>query len=82
MGGTVTLAANMSVTSVLRAHDVDYCREMTPAECLELAFRLGDEDLESFRATNGLDRRTAIRLLERRRQATRQPSACLERLIG
>ena len=72
----------MSVASVLRAHDVDYCREMTPAERLELAFRLGDEDLESFRATHGLDRRSAIRLLERRRQATRQPSPCLERLIG
>ena len=57
-------------------------REMSPAERAELAFRLGDEDLESFRATHGLDRRFAIRLLERRRQATRQPSACLERLIG
>ena len=29
---------------------------MTPGERLELAFRLGDEDLESFRATHGLDR--------------------------
>ena len=55
---------------------------MSPAERLDLAFSLGEEDLESFRATHGLDRRTAIRLLERRRQATRQPSACLERLIG
>lgn len=55
---------------------------MTPGERLELAFRLGDEDLESFQAAHDLDRRTAIRLLERRRQATRQPSACLERLIG
>ena len=82
MAGPVTLAAMMSVALVLRARDVDYWREMTPAERLELAFRLGDEDLESFRATHGLDRRTAIRLLERRRQATRQPSACLERLIG
>ena len=57
-------------------------RAMAPAERLDLAFRLGEEDLESFQATHGLDRRTAIRLLERRRQATRQPSACLERLIG
>ena len=80
--GPAKLAAMMSVASVLRARDVDCCREMTPVERLELAFRLGDEDLESFRATHGLDRRTAIRLLERRRQATRQPSACLERLIG
>ncbi len=71
-----------SVASVLRAGDAAAVRELSPSERLELAFRLGDEDLESFRATHGLDRRTAIRLLERRRQATRQPSACLERLIG
>jgi len=70
------------VAMEFRAQDVASVREMTPVERLELAFRLGDEDLESFRATHGLDRRTAIRLLERRRQATRQPSACLERLIG
>ena len=71
-----------SVASVARARDAAAVREMTPGERLELAFRLGEEDLESFRATNGLDRRTAIRLLERRRQATRQPSACIERIIG
>ena len=72
----------MSVASVLRVRDEDCFREMTPAERLALVFHLGEEDLESFRATRGLDRRTAVRLLERRRQATRQPSACLERLIG
>ena len=55
---------------------------MSPAERLELAFRLGDDDLESFRAAHGLDPQAARRLLERRRQATRRPSACLERLIG
>ena len=67
---------------VFRAQDVAFARGMTPVERLEFAFRLGDEDLESFRATHELDRRSAIRLLERRRQATREPSACLERLIG
>ena len=72
----------MSVASVLRVRDADCFRAMTPVERLELVFRLGEEDLESFRATHALDRRSAIRLLERRRQATRQPSACLERLIG
>ena len=71
-----------SVASALRVRDVTSVRDMSPVERLDLAFRLGEEDLESFRATHGLDRRTAIRLLERRRQATRQPSACLERLIG
>ena len=71
-----------SVASSLRERDAADVRGMTPEERLALAFRLGDEELESFRATHGLDRTTAIRLLERRRQATRQPSACLERLIG
>ena len=66
----------------LRERDAADVRDLTPDERLALAFRLGDEDLESFRAARDLDRRTAIRLLERRRQATRQPSACLERLIG
>ena len=71
-----------SAASTLRARDAAEVRHMTPEERLALAFRLGDEDLESFRVANGLDRPTAIRLLERRRQATRLPSACLERLIG
>ena len=71
-----------SVASTLRFRDAAAVRDMSPEERLKLAFRLGEEDLESFRATHGVDRRTAIRLLERRRQATRQPSACLERLIG
>ena len=71
-----------SVAVELRARDAATVGDLSPAERLDLALRLGEEDLESFRATNGLDRRTAIRLMERRRQATRQPSACLERLIG
>ena len=71
-----------SVASVLRSRTGATIRRMSPAERVKLAFRLGDEAVESFRATHGLDRRTAIRLLERRRQATRQPSACLDRLIG
>ena len=71
-----------SVASVLRARADAEVRRLTPPERVELAFRLGDEAIETFRAANGLDRPTAIRLLERRRQATRRPSACLERLIG
>ena len=71
-----------SIASILRARDNDQVRCMTIEERRALAFRLGDEDLTSFRATHGLDRSTAIRLLERRRQATRRPSACMERIIG
>jgi len=55
---------------------------MSQAERVELAFRLGDEVIESVCAAHGVDRRTAIRLIERHRQATRRPSACLDRAIG
>ena len=71
-----------SVASDLRARTDAEVRRMSPAERVELAFRLGDEAIESFRVTHGLDRPTAIRLLERRRQATRRPSECLDRSIG
>ena len=71
-----------SVASVLRERTAADIRRLTPAERVELALRLGDEAIESFRAAGGVDRGTAIRLLERRRQATRRPSACLDRLIG
>ena len=71
-----------SVASALRARTDAEVRRMSPAERVELAFRLGDEDIESLQASHGVDRRTAIRLIERRRQATRQPSGCLDRLIG
>lgn len=71
-----------SVAPALRARTDAETRRMSPAERVELAFRLGDEAIESLQASHGVDRRTAIRLIERRRQATRQPSACLDRLIG
>ena len=70
------------VATVLRARSDAEIRRMSPAERVELALRLGDEAIESIRTTHGVDRRTAIRLLERQRQATRRPSACLDRLIG
>jgi hypothetical protein len=47
-----------------------------------MAYRLGEEGLETFRQANGLDRETAIRLLQRRRQAGRTPSRCMSDLIG
>ncbi|MXY25769.1 MAG: hypothetical protein F4Y45_14780 [Acidobacteria bacterium] len=66
----------------LHARAADDVRRMSIPQRVELALRLGERDLESFRATHHLDRATARRLLERRKQATRQPSACLDRLIG
>ena len=76
------LTSMKSVATVLRTRNDAEVRRMSPAERVELAFRLGDEAIESIRAAHGVDRRTAIRLIERRRQATRRPSACLDRLIG
>lgn len=72
----------MPAVADLRVRDAAAVRALSPAERLDLAFRLGDDDLESFRAAHGLDPQAARRLLERRRQATRRPSACLDRLIG
>jgi hypothetical protein len=51
-------------------------------ERIELALQLGDEDLAVFCQTQGVDRETAVRLLQRRRQAGRIPSKCMSDLIG
>ncbi len=71
-----------SIADDLRAELRDEARRLSIDERLTLAFRLGEEGLERFRQANGLDRETAIRLLERRRQATRNPSKCMSEIIG
>jgi hypothetical protein len=43
---------------------------------------MGEIGLEAFRQAQGVDRETAIRLLERRKQAGRTPSKCMDELIG
>ena len=49
---------------------------------MALALRLGRRGLELFQKANGLDRETAIRELQRQRQAGRTPSKCMSELIG
>lgn len=71
-----------SVASILRERTADAVRRMPPAERLELAFRLGEQDLAAYCAAHGVDRDAAVREFQRRRQATRQPSGCVERIIG
>jgi hypothetical protein len=71
-----------SVADDLRDELREEINRLSVAERLDLAFRLGEEGLELFRQANGLDRETAIRLLERRRQAGRTPSKCMSELIG
>jgi hypothetical protein len=51
---------------------------------VRLALALGERDLEAFRLTHDppLAREEAIRRLERRRQAGRRPSRCIDELVG
>jgi hypothetical protein len=71
-----------SVADDLRDRLRQEIRQLSIEERLEQAYRLGEEGLEMFRQANGLDRETAIRLLQRRRQAGRTPSRCMSDLIG
>lgn len=51
-------------------------------ERMALALRLGERGLEMYCQASGLDRETAIRELQRQRQAGRTPSKCMSDLIG
>lgn len=51
-------------------------------ERLERVFQLGELKLEAFQKEHGVDRETAIRELQRQRQAGRTPSKCMSDLIG
>jgi hypothetical protein len=71
-----------SIADDLRADLLKETRRLSAQERIELSLRLGEEGLERFRQARGLDRETAVRLLERRRQAGRTPSKCMSELIG
>ena len=73
-----------SVADLLRAHDREELQALTPAERVSLALALGARDLETFRTAQSppLDPAEAARELERRRQAGRRRSRCIEELIG
>ena len=51
-------------------------------ERMALSLQLGERGLELFCQASGLDRETAIRELQRQRQAGRTPSKCMSELIG
>jgi len=55
---------------------------LTTAERVQLVVELGRRSLESYCATSGLAPERARGLLERRAQAGRRKSRCLEDLIG
>lgn len=73
-----------SVAERLRDNDRRELRALTPAARVALALQLGRRDLDSFRLAHRppLPEPDARRVLERRRQAGRRPSRCLEELIG
>jgi hypothetical protein len=60
-----------------RAHD----EAQSPAQRVALALALGRRDIEWYARANGLDPTTARLLVERRRQARRLASPCMEDLL-
>lgn len=71
-----------SVADELRQRDRETVRALSGQERIELALKLGDEDITAFCEARGVDRATGIQLLQRRRQAGRTPSKCISDLIG
>lgn len=71
-----------SVADDLRQRDREAVLKLSPRERIALALQLGERDLELFCRTQGVDRETAIRLLQRRRQAGRRPCRCMTEVIG
>jgi hypothetical protein len=73
-----------SVADALRREERDAMLVLGAAERVALALRLGERDLESFRRAvdPAWPRAGAVRELERRRQAQRRRSACLESIIA
>jgi hypothetical protein len=71
-----------SVADDLREELQDEALRLPFEERMALALQLGERGLEMFRQANGLDRETALRELQRQRQAGRIPSKCMSDLIG
>jgi hypothetical protein len=70
-----------SVADQLREESRWETRCLSAAERIERAFQLGEEGLATFMKATGLDRRTAVRELERRRQRGRRPSRSMSEII-
>lgn len=67
-----------SVADHFRRATAEQVRMLSPAERVDLALRLGDDDLETFRRASGLSRDAAFRELRRRRQIGRTRCSFLE----
>lgn len=73
-----------SVADALRAQDRERMRALTASERVAHALTLGRLGIETFRhaQATSLPAPDARRLVERRRQASRRPSACLRALAS
>ncbi len=77
------MATMRSVADDLRRELKDRVQDLSAEERLALAFQLGEAGLASFERARGLDRQTALKLLQRRRQRQRRtPSRAMEEIIG
>ena len=63
-----------SVADALRARTITQVLAMSPGERVALALSLGDEDLELFVRTSGLERAAALERLRAGRRHGRTPS--------
>lgn len=72
--------ARSKVAEALRQEQMREVLAMTPTERVELAFALGERDLEFFMAANRLSRDEALAQIDRSRQAGRRYSRCLDEL--
>lgn len=70
-----------SVADLLKTKDRQAVLALSVDERIELALRLGDEDLALFCAAQGLTPEEGRRELQRRRQAGRRPCGCIEELL-
>jgi hypothetical protein len=71
-----------SVAEELRSAERARVAALSPEARVRLALELGRRSLESFAAREGLSLEAARATLERRRQARRRRSRCLEDLLA
>ena len=70
------------VAEELRKETDDAVRAMSADERLALAFRLGDEAIETFALARGISHDEARRLLQKEKRQGRRYSRCIEELDG
>ncbi len=71
-----------SVADDLRDELREQEKQLPWEERVQLILRLGERALAVYAQANGVDRETALREFQRRRQAGRRPSKCMSEIIG